>query len=101
MNSPVDEMEPQFVAQVAPLPAVNCCVAFSKTVGFDGEIENVVEDEDIVSLANAVYCGVLGAIASMVQVDPTVPLAVKSPVGLMEPQVAVQVTWAFAVNCCV
>jgi len=92
-------MEPQFVAQVAPLPAVNCCVAFSKTVGFDGEIENVAED--IVSLANAVYCGMPVAIARMVQVDPAVPLAVKSPVELMEPQVAVQVTEAFALNCCV
>ena len=37
--------------------------------------------------------------ASMVQLEPTVPLAVKNPDALMLPQLAVQFTGALAVNC--
>jgi hypothetical protein len=37
----------------------------------------------------------------MVQLDPTVPLAVKRPDALMVPHFAVQVTGMLAVNCCV
>jgi hypothetical protein len=39
--------------------------------------------------------------AAMVQLDPTVPLAVNRPVALMLPHFAVHVTGMLAVNCCV
>jgi hypothetical protein len=52
LNNPVDEIEPQSVAHVAPLPAVNCCVAPSSTVGFAGVIAN--PPDVVVSEANAV-----------------------------------------------
>jgi len=48
-----------------------------------------------------VYFVVPVAIASMVQLDPTVPLAVKRPAALMVPHFAVQLTGMLAVNCCV
>jgi len=48
-----------------------------------------------------VYFVVPVAIASMVQLDPTVPLAVKRPAALMVPHFAVQLTGILAVNCCV
>ncbi len=47
------------------------------------------------------YFGDVAAMASMVQLDPTAPLAVYRPVELMVPHFAVQVTAMLAVNCCV
>ena len=41
------------------------------------------------------------AIASMVQLVPTVPLAVNKPLELMLPHFAVQDTGMLALNCCV
>ena len=53
----------------------------------------------IESYPYAVYFTVPVAIASMVQLVPTVPLAVYRPVELMVPHFAVHVTGMFAVNC--
>ena len=55
----------------------------------------------IVSNVYAVYFTVPVAIASMVQLVPTVPLAVYRPPELMVPHFAVHETGIFAVNCCV
>ena len=55
----------------------------------------------MVSNPYTVYFTVPVAIPSMVQLVPTVPLAVYRPVELMVPHFAVQVTGMLAVNCCV
>ena len=47
------------------------------------------------------YFTVPVAIASIVQLVPTVPLAVYSPLALIVPHFAIHVTGMFAVNCCV
>ena len=47
------------------------------------------------------YLGDVVAMPSMVQFEPTVPLAVYSPLALMVPHFAIQVTGMLAVNCCV
>jgi hypothetical protein len=48
-----------------------------------------------------VYLTVPVAIPSMVQFDPTGPLAVYSPAEVMLPHLAIHVTGTLAVNCCV
>jgi hypothetical protein len=100
VNRPVDEIVPQEVVKLAPLLAVNCCVPPSVTVGDRGLMVNVVvPGAAIVSNPYAVYFTVPVAIASMVQLVPTVPLAVNRPVELMVPHLAVHDTGMLAVNC--
>lgn len=102
VNRPVAEMAPHEAVKFAALLDVNCCVPPSVTVGDRGLRVKVVDPgAAIVSYPYAVYCTVPVAIASMVQLVPTVPLAVKRPVALMVPHLAVHVTGIFALNCCV
>jgi hypothetical protein len=102
VNKPVDEMVPQDAVKLAALLAVNCFVAPSVMVGDNGLMLKVVDTGAVIeSYPYAVYFTVPDAIASMVQLVPTVPLAVYRPVALMVPHFAVHVTGMFAVNCCV
>jgi hypothetical protein len=48
-----------------------------------------------------VYLTVPVEIASIVQLDPTGALAVKSPPAVIVPHLAIHVTGMLAVNCCV
>ena len=72
--SPPDVTLPQLAVKFAALVVVNCCVAPSVTVGLIGEIAKV--PAVVVSEAKAVYAGDPVAIASILHVDPTAPLAV-------------------------
>jgi len=70
---------------------VNCCVAFSLIAGLSGDKLNC-GGAPMVSLAVALFVGPLVAVAVMVQTEPAVADAVKRPVVLMVPQLAVHVT---------
>ena len=93
-------MPPQEVAQEAAAVAVNCCAAFSCTVGLIGEMLNP-DVETIVSTALVVYAVPVAAVATILQLLPAAADAVNNPLALMLPQDAVQFTDRFAVNCCV
>ena len=102
VNRPVDEMAPQEAVKVAPLLAVNCRVAPSVMVGDKGLMVKLVDTGAVIeSYPYAVYFTVPVAMASMVQLVPTGPLALYRPLALMVPHLAVHVTDMFAVNCCV
>jgi hypothetical protein len=103
LKSPDEETVPQVFVQVEAVLAVNCCVAPSFTVALMGLSVKAppVVGAVIVSKPYAVYCGAVVAMASMVQLEPAVPLAVYNPVELMVPHFAVQVTGMLAENCCV
>jgi hypothetical protein len=100
VNRPVVLMLPQEAVKVALLLAVNCCVAPSLTVGFSGEIANV-EGAETTSYPYTVYSGATVATPSTVQGVPIAAVAVKRPLEVIVPHLAVQLTGAEAVNCCV
>jgi hypothetical protein len=77
VNNPTDVIVPQDAVYVAPTFVVNCCVTPSITVGLTGLIANVEEFEAVItSYPYTVYFGEVVAIPSIVQLAPTVPLAV-------------------------
>jgi len=91
---------PHVAAKIAAALAVNCCVVPTVRLGLTGEIENVLVDGGpILSYPYTVYFGPELAVPWTVQYLPAGALAVKRPPAVMEPQAAVHVTGALAVNC--
>lgn len=77
VNRPVALIDPQEAFHVAVLEAENCSVAFTLTLGFSGEMENVVLPLPPVPLpVSAIVCGLLLAASVNCSVAARVPARV-------------------------